>query len=213
MKILICLNICIFSTNPKSNNIINERIQQYINGLSAFFKYKEILDKYDIDIYITDNTIDNINDIPIQIRNILPKKVKFSVFKNNIYGCYNKGAGLIQTWLYNKELINQYDWFIHFEPRQLLKSFNFIENFLKNPRNLFTININVKHFNTGLFCLESKYLINYISNIDLKYMVNKCISIEWDLYNYINDNDDIKYDILDKMDITWFATRDLKYKR
>lgn len=210
MKILICLNICILSTNSLSNSQ-NERIQQYVNGLSAFFNYKKILDKYDIDIYITDNTIDNINDIPIQILNVLPKNVKFSVFNNNIYGCYNKGAGLIQTWLYNKELISQYDWFIHFEPRQLLKSFNFIENFLKNPRNLFTINVNIKHFNTGLFCLESKHLIDYISNTDLRHMINNSISIECDLYNNIN-NKGINYDVLDKMDLIWFATKDLKYE-
>ena len=204
MKIIFCLNICILSTNSVSNSQ-NERIQQYVNGLLAFFKYKDLLDKYDIDVYITDNTIDNINNIPIQILNVLPKNVKFSVFNNNIYGCYNKGAGLIQTWLYNKELISQYDWFIHFEPRQLLKSFYFIENFLKNPRNLFTINVNVKHFNTGLFCLESKHLMNYCNHINLIHMINNYISIEDDLYNYINNND-IKYDILDKMDLIWFDT-------
>ena len=210
MKILINLNICILSTNSVSDSQ-NERIQQYINGLSAFFKYKEILDKYDIDINITDNTIDNINDIPTQILNILPNNVKFSIFNNNIYGCYNKGAGLIQTWLYNKELISNYDWFIHFEPRQFLKSFFFIDNFLKNPRNLFTININANHFNTGIFCLESKYITNYISNINLKEFIENSICIEDHLYNYINNNG-IKYDVLDKMDLIWFATNDLKYE-
>ena len=116
----------------------------------------------------------------------------------------NNGAGLIDTWKYNKDLIQKYDWIIHFELRQLLKSFQFVESFLKEPRNLFTININVEHFNTGLFCISKENLLNYINNCDLNKMVNNSISIEDDLYKYFQDNK-LNYDTLEKMDLLWFA--------
>lgn len=204
MSVLIELRLCCYPNNLQEHQF-SERTTQFVNGLNKFFEYLPILNEYNVDIFITDNTIPNNSNLPNEILNIIPSNVKIITCLNNNYGCYNKGAGDIEQWLYNKELISQYDWFIHFEPRQLLKSFYFIENFLKNPRNLFTINVNVKHFNTGLFCLESKYLMNYCNHINLIHMINNYIGIEDDLYNYINNND-IKYDILDKMDLIWFDT-------
>lgn len=203
MKIIFLLNICCFPENTSSfNNKI--RTQQYIDGLNTVFQYNNIIKNHDIDVYIVDNTIKNDETLPREILNIIPSNVHLSLCLKNELGKKNKGAGLIDTWKYNKDLIQKYDWIIHFEPRQSLKSFQFVESFLKEPRNLFTININVEHFNTGLFCISKENLINYINNCDLNKMVNNSISIEDDLYKYFQDNK-INYDTLEKMDLLWFA--------
>lgn len=203
MKIIFLLNICCFPENASSfNNKI--RTQQYIDGLNTVFQYNNIIKNHDIEVYIVDNTIKNDETLPREILNIIPSNVHLSLCLKNELGKKNKGAGLIDTWKYNKDLIQKYDWIIHFEPRQSLKSFQFVESFLKEPRNLFTININVEHFNTGLFCISKENLINYINNCDLNKMVNNSISIEDDLYKYFQDNK-INYDTLEKMDLLWFA--------
>ena len=203
MKIILLLNICCFPENTSSfNNKI--RTQQYIDGLNTVFQYNNIIKNHDIDVYIVDNTIKNDETLPREILNIIPSNVHLSLCLKNELGKKNKGAGLIDTWKYNKDLIQKYDWIIHFEPRQSLKSFQFVENFLKEPRNLFTININVEHFNTGLFCISKENLLNYINNCDLNKMVDNSISIEDDLYKYFQDNK-INYDTLEKMDLLWFA--------
>ncbi len=209
MKTIFLLNICCFPENVSYfNNKI--RTQQYIDGLNAVFQYNNIIKKHDVDVYIIDNTIKNGESLPKEILNIIPSNIHFSLCLKNEFGKKNKGAGLIDTWQYNKDLIQKYDWIIHFEPRQLLKSFQFIESFLKEPRNLFTINVNVEHFNTGLFCINKQHLLNYINNCDLNKMVNNSISIEDDLYKYFQENK-INYDTLEKMDLLWFAGHNNTY--
>ena len=201
MSILIELRLSCFPTNIGSDKS-EIRIKQFINGLNKFFSYLPLICKnHTIDILVSDNTVND--KLPDNIINILPENIIIRTCLNNNFGCINKGAGEIEQWLYNKDLIQQYDWFIHFEPRQLLKSNQFIENFLNFPRNLFTINTNVTHFNTGLFCIKTEHLLNYIKNINLKHMVSNYISIEDDLYNYFIQNN-IDFDTLEKMDLIWF---------
>ena len=49
------------------------------------------------------------------------------------------------------------------EPRQDLINFDLITDFLNNRRNLLTIDQTMKQFNTGLFCVKTITLINYIT--------------------------------------------------
>ena len=201
-KILCILPICCYPANKGSNNGA-ERIQQYVNGLGKFFEYNDILKKHNIDIYIADNSIKRGGNLPPEILSVIPEHVKISTSLNNHFGAINKGAGLIEQWLYCKDIITNYDWLIHFEPRQLLLNFNFINNFLENPRNLFTIGDGNNHFNTGLFCIETCSLLHYSTSVDLNIMSIRYISIEYDLYNYIIKHK-IKFDILAKMELIWF---------
>ena len=204
MKILVLLNICCFPENNKSIDKTKKRTEQFVNGLKCFFKYNAY--NKDIDFYITDNSIKEHYCLPEEILNIIPKHVNLSLFYKNEFGKINKGTGLIDSWLYNKELIKKYDYVIHFEPRQLLKSNQFIESFLENPRNLFTVGIKDQAFNTGLFCIKTSHLLYYIQMTNLFQMINEYISIEYDLYKYfIKFN--IKYDTLEKMDLLWFESK------
>ena len=201
-KILCILPICINPTNNSSNTGL-ERIEQYITGLNKFFEYIEILNNYKVDIIIFDNTINKTEMLPEKILEIIPDNVKVINDNVNNYGCINKGAGLIECWKYLNNSISQYDFFIHFEPRQLLLNFNFITNFLENPRNLFTYGENNNHFNTGLFCISCKVLITFIKSINLHEMCQKCISIEYILLDFFKKFN-IPYCLTDKMELVWF---------
>ena len=205
-KILCILPICINPTNNNSNTGL-ERIEQYITGLNKFFEYIEILNTYKVDIIIFDNTINKTEVLPEKILEIIPKNVKIINDMVNNYGCINKGAGLIESWIYLNDHISQYDFLIHFEPRQLLLNFNFITNFLENPRNLFTHSHNdIKNpFNTGLFCINTKVLITFIKSINLNEMCSKNSyrSIEDILFIFFKKFN-IPYCKADKMELVWF---------
>jgi hypothetical protein len=177
----------------------NIRIKQYIDGIQQVRNLNP-----DIEIYISDNS--NYLNKESELLNIINENnIKIITNAPNNFGHINKGSGLIENWIHNNDIIKKYDYIIHFEPRQLLKSNQFIYYFLKNPRNLFTINENVKHFNTGLFCIQVGELIKYINNSNLDNMVSRRISIEDDLYRYFINNN-ISFDILEKLDLIWFAT-------
>ena len=79
---------------------------------------------------------------------------------------------------------------------------------MKNIRTLFTYNSNSnapRHFNTGLFACKSKELLKFISQCSPEFLVNRNASIEYILYNFF-DNNNINYDVLDKMNLIWYDT-------
>lgn len=200
-KILCLLPICCFPTNKESIKN-NERLQQYISGFKKFFEYIELMNNHNINIYIFDNTIDKNDTLPQELLELIPSNVVILNDIVNNYGCINKGAGLIETWLYLKHIIEQYDYLIHFEPKQLLINFDFIESFLQNKTNLFTWGC-YQGFNTGLFCIECKILLQYITNVDIVGMVKKYICIEHNIFQFLDKNN-IDYNIRDKMNLIWY---------
>ena len=203
-KILCIMPICLYPSNNMSNKG-TERINQYINGLNKFFEYIELLKKFNVDVYIFDNSIDKNEKLPQELIDIIPDNVTILNDNVNNYGCKNKGAGLIESWVYLKNIIEKYDFLIHFEPRQLLINFNFIEYFFENQENLFAYGAGTNHFNTGLLCIRCGLLIDYIKNVDIQMMVEKYVSIEYDIYNFFINNK-IPYNIRDKMELIWYDT-------
>ena len=197
MNILCELTLSCYPTNRLCNSG-EERIQQYINGLNNFF---ELNKDNEFDILITDNTISD--KLPQEILNVIPDRCNIITCMNNNYGCINKGAGIIEQWNYNKELLEKYQWLIHFERRQLLQNYNFINSFLENPRNLFNKSNTIDGFNTGLFCIEIKTLMDYMNQVTPKSLVVIYESIKKSLYNYFI-NKDIKFDTIDKMGLIWY---------
>jgi len=203
-NILCVLPICLYPSNRMSNKG-TERINQYINGLSKFFEYFDLLKTFNVDVYIFDNSIDKNEKLPQEILNIIPDGVIILNDNVNNYGCKNKGASLIETWIYLENIIEKYDFLIHFEPRQLLQNFNFIGYFLENQENLFTYGTGANHFNTGLFCIRCSILIDYIKNVDILLMINRCVSIECDIYNYFIHKG-LLYNVREKMELIWYDT-------
>ena len=56
---------------------------------------------------------------------------------SNKYGGINKGAGVIENYISRFDLLKNYEYILHFEPRQKLISTVFFEIFLEKPSNIF----------------------------------------------------------------------------
>lgn len=173
------------------------RVQQYLKGIKQIYDLNK--DK-NINIIISDNS-NYFNNNSIIKEYLETTSIKIIKDVPNNYGKINKGSGVVENWLCNSKILSNYKWIIHFEPRQLLKSNYLIDNFLQNPRNLFTINVNVRHFNTGLFAIKSELLLKYINNYNIN--TTNLKSIEDDLYQYFINNN-LVFDTLDKMDLIWY---------
>uniref|UniRef100_A0A6C0E3Q7 Glycosyltransferase n=1 Tax=viral metagenome TaxID=1070528 RepID=A0A6C0E3Q7_9ZZZZ len=200
-KILLLLNMCLKPTNINSLRDETIRNKQYIDGINSVFKYKDILNKYGVDICLSDNTINDVSSIPHEIMTIIPSDVKIITKNANTYGSINKGSGLLETWGFCMDIIKQYDWVIHFETRQILENFDFVINFLESNRNLFTLGDSV-HFNTGLFCIDSSLLLKYIRETP---PMSLRVSIENHIFDFVKRNG-IYYDTADKMGLLWHDT-------
>ena len=197
MKILLALITC-FNPENRLSSRGNKRVQQYINGLNAVFMHMDFFKANDIEVLLCDNSGEELPEI---YRDIIPNDV-IKCFTNRNCGKINKGTGLLNQWIDCKQIIEQYDWIIHFEPRQTLKHCNFMKNFLSNPRNLFTISHNTKTFNTGHFVIKTEQLLHYITETNGLELENKRISIEDHMIKFMNNNN---YDffVTEKMGIIW----------
>ena len=174
-----------------------KRLKQYQQGID---KIVELNKNYNLDIYIADNGHNFDDKIKI------PECIKIIKNNPNKFGVFNKGAGLLEVWRKNIDILENYDYIIHFEPRQLLIDNYFIDNFIKNPRTLFTMNANTTGaYNTGLFSCKSSELINFIRCISPESIITNNISIEYVMYNFFTQNN-ILFDILDKMNLIWYDT-------
>ena len=192
-KILIELRTAI---DVSGNNFLQlchgeKRIQQYVDGLSQF--YKNIEHFKNCDIVFVDNTLESEDNIPTSIRKCLSDDTFLYVKNKNNYGKFNKGAGDIEMWKEYSEILEGYEYFFHYEPRLILKDFSFIQSFLKNPRNYFTLGkvlrddqVKVK---TGYFGVFVKDFFEFYSQIDLNYMVNNFISLEDIMFDFFKHKD------------------------
>ncbi|MCK9273188.1 hypothetical protein M0P65_06610 [Candidatus Gracilibacteria bacterium] len=206
-----------FVTTSSDRPDRDTRISQYING---FNKISEFISKHpelNLDVYVVDSTVENEDSIdPLlnqSINSIKNLKGKF-YFINNEYGKINKGAGLIVQWKYALSKIgDQYDYVIHFEPRQRLTDFSFFERFVANPQNYArswfpkakkfkVIPITLSQILTGMIALNRNDLEKYCNSVDLDKMVRNRISIEDDIYKFLTENN-IKFEHVDKLGISW----------
>jgi hypothetical protein len=188
-------------------NSPGDRIDQIESGIINFVeKLGEISKKDNIDLYFSDNTIIDDFHIPEKISKLLKlNSINTSCKIKNDFGPKNKGAGLIEMWLSNIEIIEKYKWIIYFEPRTLLKDKFFIEECLEFPDNRFKVlneNGNL-HFYTGLFMIESKILIEFCRSVDINDMINKKICIEKSLKDFMDTRypNYSKYE--NKLNIIW----------
>tara|TARA_B100000927_G_C16409341_1_gene446659 strand:- start:204 stop:839 length:636 start_codon:yes stop_codon:yes gene_type:complete len=194
--IIVDENSRLFKFNQLEKN--EKRLKQYERGIEKVVKLN---DKYNLDIYIADNGFNFEEKLKIN------KKIKILKENPNNFGKINKGAGLIEVWMKNIDTIKKYDYVIHFEPRQLLIDNYFIDNFMKNPRTLFTMNVNTTGaYNTGLFACKPDELFNFIECISPEILIKSNLSIEYVMYNFFTENK-ISFDILDRMSLIWYDTQ------
>lgn len=171
-----------------------KRLVQYTEGIKRVLELNK-----NIDIVISDNS-DFFKNNDHSLKDLV-KNIKVINDAPNKYGGKNKGSGVIENWLHSKELLKNYDYIIHFEPRQLLNNNNFINKFLENPRNLFNINKQGDHFNTGILCIKSNLLLQFISEYSPEKLIKERLGLEYALYNFMKKH---QYDIVNLMDLLWY---------
>lgn len=202
-KILIELRTAI-KTSPNQPIAVNfgeERIKQYTDGLTRFFElFNPHNYNFEIKVLFVDNTLKNSQEIPTAIKSILPEYIDYFVIPKNDYGFYNKGAGDIEVWKEYSDKIEEYDFFIHFEPRMFLRNFDLFSNFFKNPRTIFTLSPTEGQFNTGFFTTSVSIFKNYLKSVNLGYMVTNYVSIENSIFDFYQK---YKYETVDQMGVTW----------
>jgi hypothetical protein len=191
LSLAISMNIDESDTRMEKMDI---RRKQYINGIRALLKYKDILNSNSVDIHISDNTTDTLDE---DIRKELPPQTIIRCFINNRFGKINKGAGLLEKWNYNRQLFSQYEYIIHFEPRPLLENPAFFLSFFKNPRNLFTKGVkdDPTSYNlyTGCFALKTELLFEFLNIVSPELLCEHMLSIEdvmgkllWNIVDFID---------------------------
>lgn len=164
-----------------------KRILQYVDGLQQFFSYK-----FKSDVLVFDNTLNDVSELDPRIQNVISDNVRVIVKFVNKYGPKNKGAGVLEQWNECKDIFKQYKHIIHFEPRLILKDPTLVLTALDKPTNLFTLSYCKTHFKTGLFCIESTILVDFIQSINIPTYSQ---SLEHTLYNYMARRN-IKFDVL-----------------
>lgn len=190
-------NCQLYKRKQLASNI--SRLKQYTEGI---LKVLELNKSIEIDIIISDNS--DFFDEDSDLKNILiDKNVKIIKNAPNVYGGKNKGSGVIENWLYSKELLMEYHYIIHFEPRQLLVDNHFINSYIENPRNLFNVNTSGNHFNTGIFCIQSQLLFDFIKEYSPERLMKNKLSLEYILYKFMNK---YEYDTILLMGLKWYDT-------
>jgi hypothetical protein len=187
----------------------DERIQQVYSGIKAFLTHFNTIEaKENCEIFFVDNTVGSKKDLPKQISDILEEnKIVHLLCDKNYYGSRNKGAGDIDLWRENFSLISDFKWFLHFEPRTILNSHEFIDQCITNPNNTFKIlrpDNSPEHFYTGLFMMDTMNLKDYINSVDLDMMVNDYISIEYSLLEFMKSTNPDKFkDYTKQLKVSW----------
>ena len=187
MKKLLLLNSSIIVNKPLLNKDTikleygKKRIKSYVDG---FLKLKEnkVYNKFE-KVILIDNTVSSVNKIPAKIIDLLPDDTTFLVSRNNAYGRMNKGAGMLDSLKLNKEIITDYDLIFYYEPRLLLQSTDFIDEFLSGKENMFSFESD-KRVKTGYFGSNSKDLNDFIDSYSVKEILNDNLHIELLMYQF-----------------------------
>ena len=162
----------------------DKRRKQYIDGISAFSEYYE---RYKhCDVVLIDNTLESEDQVPKDIRDVLPEESFLYVKLKNDYGKVNKGSGIIEMWKDYSEILTTYEYLFYYEPRLLLKDFSFMKSFLDNPRNYFSL-AREDQVKTGYFGANVKDLYEFYSQVDLDHMASNFISLENMMFSFFKE--------------------------
>lgn len=203
-----------YKTGRYENN--KKRLIQYKHNLINFLNYNL---SSNFDLILSDNSENRIKDKTFL--SILEKnKVACFFNSSNKYGGINKGAGVIENYLSRYDLLKDYEYILHFEPRQMLISSKFFKIFLEKPSNIFKYAerhwrnfYKVNNFYTGLFSIQSSIWFEFINDINLEKITNQNISIEYEIFNYLRTNN-LDFKIVKKLGLCWhnsYLNKDIYY--
>lgn len=211
---------CAFYPPYMGREQLGDRIMQFVCGIDKFFEHHHsLLKEHNVKVYFFDSTFDD--------PNLIPKTIAEAFEENNVdivlrpalnhFGAKNKGAGEVGSIIEMKDTISEYEWFLHFEPRQQIQSSYFLESFFKNPRTLFTVNqVNrfPPHFNTGLYATKTDNVMKFVEPFNearFHRMILANESLEYTMYNFYKNNN-IEFELEEKMDLVWIDPNGKTYR-
>jgi hypothetical protein len=173
VRIALILNTAFVSTKP--DDPAHEcRLRQYLNGLE---QVAEVSAQYPVfDVYSVDNTVEDPADLNVQIVDAFHRIRGFQrsvhFFDNEIeHG--NTGVGTMRQWIrMAPELVDRYEFVVHYEPRQHLVNFSFFERMVNQPDTYFCMYrdrvklygfpLTLPRFWTGLFAMKTRDFLGYV---------------------------------------------------
>lgn len=164
----------------------SNRIDSYEKGFKALLE-KDIYKFFD-DVILIDNTISEAKHIPKNIFKLLPSKTILLLRNSNTYGKQNKGAGMLESLHIHQESFLKYDFIFYFEPRLQLQTTNFILDFTKSNKNMFSIE-SPKRVKTGYFGSKTSDFIDFINSHSVDKLINENLHIEQLMYDYYLEKD------------------------
>ena len=191
------------SENPL---ILEHRKRWIVEGLRSLQKIENHFEN--CDSIFMDNTVDNIDDLPEEIVNSIPKSFDLVLDSSlNQYGRINSGAGNLEMTRSLLDTIDKYDFYVHHEPRTVIRHSKMFDSFFDNPRNYFRIGScvdskDVSQFWTGTYFISSSDLKSFLEWANLDQMCSQSISIEYHIKTFFDTNN-IAYDVTTEAGILW----------
>ena len=185
--------------------VLAEREQQITLGLKSLKNINT--QRKMVDMILIDNTVDEIEDLPLSIRVELPTNC--TVITNsslNNYGKINKGAGILEMIRSIQSKLDEYDFYVHHEPRTFVNDPIMFDSFFDRPRNYFrtgsACDVNENSFWTGTFFTKTSDLKFFLDHADLQKLCEESISIEFHIKEFY-DKHNIPYDETKTAGVIW----------
>jgi hypothetical protein len=172
LQIALMLSTAFVSTTPDYPDR-ERKIRQYVDGLDQI---AEVSAQYSVfDVYSVDNTVEDPARLESRVADALRRIPGFrgSVhFSDNELGKHNHGSGTMVQWTrIVPQLVDRYEYVVHYEPRQHLESFSFFERMANRPDSyvcmyrdkwkLYGIPLTVPMLWTGFFSMRTRDLLDY----------------------------------------------------
>ncbi len=188
------LNTSHYTSHATSPIAVGEkRIQDYANGLEKLTT--ALKDFAETPVFIVDNTLEDLTQIPLALKSLIPVNWTIVLTHSNLYGRHNKGAGDIETIRCISQTLTTYNYVVFYEPRLILEKPWILASLVQSPRNLlwlenknfydFILRRNSNSVSTGLYSIHSETLLKFVNQVDLKRMVDRKESIENLFFNFI----------------------------
>ena len=188
------LNTSQYASEESSPIAVGEkRIQDYENGLARLRLVLRGFAK--TPIFVVDNTLEDLSQIPLELKSLIPENWTIVLTHSNKYGKLNKGAGDIETIRCISQKLTTYNYVVFYETRLILEKSDILAALIKSPRNSiwlenksfydFILRKKSKSVSTGFYSIKSEMLLAFVDEVDLEVMVNRKESLEDIFFDFL----------------------------
>jgi len=190
----LALNTSQYASQAISPIAVGEkRIRDYANGLVRISTILKDFTK--TPIFIVDNTLEDLTQIPLELKSLIPENWTIVLTHSNLYGRHNKGAGDIETIRCISQKLATYNYVVFYEPRLILEKTHFLTSLIQSPRNSlwlenknfydFILRRKSKSISTGFYSIQSEKLLLFVNQVDLERMVDCKESVEHVFFDFL----------------------------